>query len=84
MLRTFPMILVIRTVFIELPSGKGSVEKFQLCSDQLSVDIISWGYRITALLVKDRQGKASDVVLAFGKLVVTSRRNPTLEQWLGV
>ena len=56
MLRTFPMILVIRTVFIELPSGKGSVEKFQLCSDQLSVDIIYWG----------------------------SRRNPTLEQWLGV
>ena len=44
------------------------MEKFQLQSDQLRVDIISWGCTITALEVKDRQGRASDVVLGFDKL----------------
>lgn len=49
------------------------MEKFQLRSDQLSVDIISWGCTITALQVKDRQGKASDVVLGFAELEGGSR-----------
>lgn len=62
------MVSVTRAVFGELPSGGGTVEKFQLRSDQLSVDIISWGCTITALHVKDRQGKASDVVLGFAEL----------------
>lgn len=67
------MVSVTRTVFGELPSGGGTVEKFQLRSDQLSVDIISWGCTITALQVKDRQGKASDVVLGFAELEGGSR-----------
>lgn len=62
------MVSVTRTVFGELPSGGGTVEKFQLQSDLLKVDIISWGCTITALEVKDRQGKASDVVLGFAEL----------------
>lgn len=49
------------------------MEKFQLLSDQLSVDIISWGCTITALQVKDKQGKASDVVLGFAELEGGSR-----------
>lgn len=49
------------------------MEKFQLRSEQLSVDIISWGCTITALHVKDRQGKASDVVLGFAELEGGSR-----------
>lgn len=67
------MVSVTRTVFGELPSGGGTVEKFQLRSDQLNVDIISWGCTITALQVKDRQGKASDVVLGFAELEGGSR-----------
>lgn len=67
------MVSVTRTVFGELPSGGGTVEKFQLLSDQLSVDIISWGCTITALQVKDRQGNASDVVLGFAELEGGSR-----------
>lgn len=67
------MVSVTRAVFGELPSGGGTVEKFQLRSDQLSVDIISWGCTITALHVKDRQGKASDVVLGFAELEGGSR-----------
>lgn len=62
------MVSVTRNVFGELPLGGGTVEKFQLQSDQLRVDIISWGCTITALEVKDRQGKASDVVLGFAEL----------------
>jgi hypothetical protein len=62
------MVSVTRTVFGELPSGGGTVEKFQLQSDLLRVDIISWGCTITALEVKDRQGRASDVVLGFAEL----------------
>uniref|UniRef100_A0A452EPH0 Aldose 1-epimerase n=1 Tax=Capra hircus TaxID=9925 RepID=A0A452EPH0_CAPHI len=57
------MVSVTRAVFGDLPLGAGTVEKFQLQSDQLRVDIISWGCTITALEVKDRQGRASDVVL---------------------
>lgn len=62
------MVSVTRAVFGDLPLGAGTVEKFQLQSDQLRVDIISWGCTITALEVKDRQGRASDVVLGFDKL----------------
>lgn len=62
------MVSVTRAVFGDLPSGAGTVEKFQLQSDLLRVDIISWGCTITALEVKDRQGKASDVVLGFAEL----------------
>lgn len=62
------MVSVTRTVFGELPSGGGTVEKFQLRSDRLTVDIISWGCTITALHVPDRQGRASDVVLGFAEL----------------
>lgn len=65
---TFPMASVTRAVFGDLPSGAGTVEKFQLQSDLLKVDIISWGCTITALEVKDRQGRASDVVLGFAEL----------------
>ncbi|OBS68264.1 hypothetical protein A6R68_03194 [Neotoma lepida] len=70
------MVSVTRTVFGELPSGGGTVEKFQLRSDQLSVDIISWGCTITALHVKDRQGKASDVVLGFAELEGYLQKQP--------
>uniref|UniRef100_A0A8C7A9D7 Galactose mutarotase n=1 Tax=Neovison vison TaxID=452646 RepID=A0A8C7A9D7_NEOVI len=62
------MASVTRAVFGDLPSGAGTVEKFQLQSDLLKVDIISWGCTITALEVKDRQGRASDVVLGFAEL----------------
>lgn len=62
------MVSVTRAVFGDLPLGAGTVEKFQLQSDQLRVDIISWGCTITALEVKDRQGRASDVVLGFDEL----------------
>uniref|UniRef100_A0ABI7YSK9 Galactose mutarotase n=2 Tax=Felinae TaxID=338152 RepID=A0ABI7YSK9_FELCA len=62
------MVSVTRAVFGDLPSGAGTVEKFQLQSDLLKVDIISWGCTITALEVKDRQGRASDVVLGFAEL----------------
>ncbi|PNJ25184.1 GALM isoform 3 [Pongo abelii] len=62
------MASVTRAVFGELPSGGGTVEKFQLQSDLLRVDIISWGCTITALEVKDRQGRSSDVVLGFAEL----------------
>uniref|UniRef100_A0A2K6FFH0 Galactose mutarotase n=1 Tax=Propithecus coquereli TaxID=379532 RepID=A0A2K6FFH0_PROCO len=62
------MVSVARAVFGELPSGAGTVEKFQLQSELLRVDIISWGCTITALEVKDRQGRASDVVLGFADL----------------
>ena len=62
------MVSVTRAVFGDLPSGAGTVEKFQLQSDVLKVDIISWGCTITALEVKDRQGRASDVVLGFAEL----------------
>ncbi|CAH6779614.1 Galm [Phodopus roborovskii] len=70
------MVSVTRTVFGELPSGGGTVEKFQLRSDQLSVDIISWGCTITALHVKDRHGKASDVVLGFAELEGYLQKQP--------
>lgn len=62
------MVSVTRSVFGELPSGAGTVEKFRLQSDLLSVDILSWGCTISALEVKDRQGRASDVVLGFAEL----------------
>lgn len=62
------MVSVARAVFGDLPLGAGTVEKFQLQSDMLTVDIISWGCTITALQVKDRQGRASDVVLSFAEL----------------
>uniref|UniRef100_A0A8C9ULM0 Aldose 1-epimerase n=1 Tax=Spermophilus dauricus TaxID=99837 RepID=A0A8C9ULM0_SPEDA len=70
------MVSVTRTVFGELPSGGGTVEKFQLQSDLLKVDIISWGCTITALEVKDRQGKASDVVLGFAELEGYLQKQP--------
>ncbi|KAG3274166.1 GALM-containing [Ictidomys tridecemlineatus] len=64
------MVSMTRAVFGELPLGGGTVEKFQLQSDLLKVDIISWGCSITAVEVKGRQEKASDVVLAcFGAVV---------------
>ncbi|KAK2092365.1 hypothetical protein P7K49_028893 [Saguinus oedipus] len=62
------MCSVTRAVFGELPSGGGTVEKFRLQSDLLRVDIISWGCTITAIEVKDRPGRASDVVLGFADL----------------
>lgn len=62
------MVSVTRAAFGDLPLGAGTVEKFQLQSDLLKVDLISWGCTITALEVKDRQGRASDVVLGFAEL----------------
>lgn len=62
------MVSVTRAAFGDLPLGAGTVEKFQLQSHLLSVDILSWGCTITALQVKDRQGRASDVVLGFAEL----------------
>ncbi|XP_004627683.1 aldose 1-epimerase [Octodon degus] len=70
------MVSVTRNVFGELPSGGGTVEKFRLQSDQLGVDIISWGCTITALEVKDRQGEASDVVLGFAELEGYLQKQP--------
>uniref|UniRef100_A0A2K5CA40 Galactose mutarotase n=1 Tax=Aotus nancymaae TaxID=37293 RepID=A0A2K5CA40_AOTNA len=67
---------VTRAVFGELPSGGGTVEKFQLQSDLLRVDIISWGCTITAIEVKDRQGRASDVVLGFADLEGYLQKQP--------
>lgn len=63
-----PMVSVSRSTFGALPSGAGTVEKFQLQSDQLRLDVLSWGCTISALEVKDRQGRAADVVLGFGDL----------------
>ncbi|XP_053056983.1 galactose mutarotase isoform X2 [Acinonyx jubatus] len=70
------MVSVTRAVFGDLPSGAGTVEKFQLQSDLLKVDIISWGCTITALEVKDRQGRASDVVLGFAELEGYLQKQP--------
>ncbi|XP_045142965.1 galactose mutarotase [Echinops telfairi] len=70
------MASVTRALFGDLPSGAGPVEKFQLQSDQLRVDIISWGCTITALEVKDRQGRASDVVLGFAELEGYFQKQP--------
>lgn len=70
------MVSVTRNVFGELPSGGGTVEKFRLQSDQLGVDIISWGCTITALEVKDRQGEAADVVLGFAELQGYFQKQP--------
>uniref|UniRef100_A0A8C7EJI0 Galactose mutarotase n=1 Tax=Neovison vison TaxID=452646 RepID=A0A8C7EJI0_NEOVI len=70
------MASVTRAVFGDLPSGAGTVEKFQLQSDLLKVDIISWGCTITALEVKDRQGRASDVVLGFAELEGYLQKQP--------
>ncbi|XP_040100084.1 galactose mutarotase-like [Oryx dammah] len=70
------MVSVTRAVFGDLPLGAGTVEQFQLQSDQLRVDIISWGCTITALEVKDRQGRASDVVLGFGELELYLQKQP--------
>ncbi|XP_054426190.1 LOW QUALITY PROTEIN: galactose mutarotase [Pteronotus mesoamericanus] len=70
------MVSVTRSVFGELPSGAGTVEKFRLQSDLLRVDIISWGCTITALEVKDRQGRASDVVLGFAELAGYLQKQP--------
>ncbi|XP_058539069.1 galactose mutarotase isoform X2 [Neofelis nebulosa] len=70
------MVSVTRAVFGDLPSGAGTVEKFQLQSDVLKVDIISWGCTITALEVKDRQGRASDVVLGFAELEGYLQKQP--------
>lgn len=67
-------------MFGDLPLGAGTVEKFQLQSDLLRVDIISWGCTITALEVKDRQGRASDVVLGFAEL--EGGLNSALGRWL--
>ncbi|ELW58486.1 Aldose 1-epimerase [Tupaia chinensis] len=49
--------------------------EFQLQSDLLRVDIISWGCTITALEVKDRQGRASDV-LGFAELEGYLQKQP--------
>lgn len=70
------MVSVTRAVYGDLPLGAGTVEKFQLQSDQLRVDIISWGCTITALEVKDRQGRASDVVLGFDELEGYLQKQP--------
>ncbi|XP_013372982.1 PREDICTED: aldose 1-epimerase isoform X3 [Chinchilla lanigera] len=70
------MVSVSRSAFGELPSAGGAVEKFQLRSDQLRVDVISWGCTITALEVRDRQGKASDVVLGFAELEGYLQKQP--------
>uniref|UniRef100_A0A8D1F4R6 Galactose mutarotase n=1 Tax=Sus scrofa TaxID=9823 RepID=A0A8D1F4R6_PIG len=70
------MVSVIRSVFGDLPLGAGTMEKFQLQADQLGVDIISSGCTITALEVKDRQGRASDVVLGFMKNLIPTEVAP--------
>ncbi|XP_005073674.1 galactose mutarotase [Mesocricetus auratus] len=70
------MVSVTRAVFGELPSGEGIVEKFQLRSDQLSVDVLSWGCAISALRARDRQGEASDVVLGFADLEGYLQKQP--------
>ncbi|XP_074142723.1 galactose mutarotase [Sminthopsis crassicaudata] len=70
------MASVTRSVFGELPDGAGIVEKFFLRSDQLRVEIISLGCTITALEVKDRDGKFSDVVLGFAELEGYLKKHP--------
>ncbi|ELK26793.1 Aldose 1-epimerase [Myotis davidii] len=52
------------------------MERFWLQSDLLRVDIISSDYTITALEVKDRQSRASDVVLGFAKLDGILQKQP--------
>ncbi|XP_051831107.1 galactose mutarotase [Antechinus flavipes] len=70
------MASVTRSVFGELPDGAGIVEKFHLRSDQLRVEIISLGCTVTALEVKDRDGKFSDVVLGFAELEGYLKKHP--------
>ncbi|XP_068964702.1 galactose mutarotase [Petaurus breviceps papuanus] len=70
------MASVTRSVFGDLPGGAGIVEKFHLRSDQLRVEIISLGCTITALEVKDRDGKFSDVVLGFAELEGYLKKHP--------
>lgn len=70
------MVSVTRSVFGDLPLGAGTMEKFQLQADQLGVEIISSGCTITALEVKDRQGRASDVVLGFAELEGYLQKHP--------
>ncbi|XP_044519200.1 galactose mutarotase [Gracilinanus agilis] len=70
------MASVTRSVFGNLPDGAGTVEKFQLQSDLLRVEIISLGCIITALEVKDRDGKFSDVVLGFSELEGYLKKHP--------
>lgn len=64
------MVSVSRSAFGELPAGLGggAVEKFQLRSDQLRVDVLTWGCTVTALEVPDRHGRSADVVLGFDGL----------------
>lgn len=71
-----PIVSVTRSEFEELSMRAGTVEKFWLQSDLLRVDIISWGCTITALEVKDRQSRASDVVLGFAKLDGILQKQP--------
>lgn len=47
-----------------LPGG-GTVEKFQLKSESVTMEIISLGCIITALKTKDKTGKINDIVLGF-------------------
>ena len=70
------MVSVTRSMFGDLPLGAGTVEKSQLQSDLLRVDIISWACTIMALEAKDRQGRASDVVLGFAGLESYLQKQP--------
>lgn len=70
------MVSVRRSTFGALPSGAGAVEKFQLQSDQLRLDVLSWGCTISALEVQDRRGRAADVVLGFGGLEGYLQKQP--------
>ncbi|XP_055986579.1 galactose mutarotase [Sorex fumeus] len=70
------MASVTRTVFGALPDGAGTVEKFQLRTGQLRVDVLSWGCTISALEVQDRQGRAADVVLGFAELEGYLQKQP--------
>lgn len=64
------MVSVSRAAFGELPAswGGGAVDRFQLRSDQLRVDLLTWGCTVVALEVPDRQGRFADVVLGFDDL----------------
>lgn len=48
--------------------GRGSVEKWTLKSQSVTVEIISLGCIITSLRTKDKNGKMDDIVLGFDNL----------------
>uniref|UniRef100_A0A8C5LK88 Aldose 1-epimerase n=1 Tax=Jaculus jaculus TaxID=51337 RepID=A0A8C5LK88_JACJA len=70
------MVSVTRAAFGELPTGLGTVERFRLRSEQLRVDLLSWGCAVAALEAPDRRGSAADVVLGFAGLEGYLQKQP--------